>query len=198
MAGAALRGIGLAAPAAVETFGPVIDRLVERTTPGLRTYVVENSGVGTNYSAAIGRIESEGHALVRHGGAVTDNDLFVRATTGVAPDGSVILDKKSGLAVIPQSSTAFYSDALLARADLLIRDGYLDRAVAFVPHGADRVVIEGVNVGGATGRGFDRVSRVPGVVGPLRYDSGLSRATGVYQYDAMSGLWKTVTIYPVK
>lgn len=136
--------------------------------------------------------------MVRHGGAVTDNDLFVRATTGVAPDGSVILDRKSGLAVVPPSSTAFNSDALLARADLIIRDGYLDRAVAFVPPGADRVVIEGVNVGGTTGRGFDRVSRVPGVVSLLRYDNGLSRATGVYQYDAMSGLWKTVTIYPVK
>ncbi|WP_185735876.1 hypothetical protein, partial [Burkholderia stagnalis] len=198
VAGAALRGIGLAAPAALETFGPNIERFIERTTPGFRTYVVENSGVGTNYSAAIGRIESEGHAVVRHGGAVTDKDLFVRATTGVAPDGSVVLDRKSGLAVIPPSSTAFNSDALLARADFIIRDGYLDRAVAFIPPGADRVVIEGVNVGGATGRGFERVSRVPGVVGPLRYDNGLSRATGIYQYDAMSGLWKTVTIYPVK
>ena len=38
-----------------ETFGPNIERLIERTTPGFRTYVVENSGVGTNYSVAIGQ-----------------------------------------------------------------------------------------------------------------------------------------------
>ncbi|GAU06915.1 Rhs family protein [Burkholderia stabilis] len=189
---------GLERGAAV--FGPNLAHMSENflaRTGGL-SYVVDNGGVGTNYSAAIARIESEGHALVRHGGSVTDNDLFVRATTGVAPDGSVVLDKKSGLAVVPPSSTAFNSDALLARADLKIREGYLDRAIAFSPAGAERVVIEGVNVEAAVGRGFDRVSRVPGVAGPLRYDAGLSHATGVYQYDALSGLWKTVTIYPGK
>uniref|UniRef100_UPI001C2F516C LysM peptidoglycan-binding domain-containing protein n=1 Tax=Burkholderia sp. GbtcB21 TaxID=2824766 RepID=UPI001C2F516C len=198
--GAATRLTGAALERGAAMFGPNLARMSENylaKTGGL-SYVVENGGVGTNYSAAIARIESEGHALARHGGSVTDNDLFIRATTGVAPDRSVVLDRRSGLAVVPPSSTAFNSDALLARADLIIREGYLDRAIAFVPPGADRVVVEGVNVGAATGRGFDRVSRVPGVSGPLRYGNGLSRATGVYEYDALSGLWKTITIYPVK
>ncbi|KVG05594.1 hypothetical protein WJ24_26845 [Burkholderia vietnamiensis] len=193
-----LTGAGLERGAAV--FGPNLARMSENflARAGGLSYVVDNGGVGTNYSAAIARIESEGHALVRHGGAVTDNDLFVRATTGVAPDGSVVLDKRSGLAVLPRSSTAFNSDALLARADLKIRESYLDRAIAFSPPGAERVVIEGVNIGVDVGHGFDRVSRVPGVAGPLRYDAGLSHATGIYQYDALTGLWKTVTIYPEK
>ncbi|KWI79054.1 hypothetical protein WM08_30670 [Burkholderia ubonensis] len=197
--GAGTRLTGAALERGAATFGPNLARMAENLlakTGGL-SYVVDNSDVGTSYSAAIARIGSDGHALVRHGGSVTNDDLFVRATTGIAPDGSVVLDKKSGLAIIPQSSTAFNSDALLARADLIIREGYLDRAIAFVPPGADRVVVEGVNVGGIVGRGFDRVSKVPGVAGPLRYDNGLSRATGVYQYDALSGLWKTITIYPV-
>ena len=42
-------------------------------------------------TSAIQRIAREGHALERHGGAVTDEALRIRANTGVAPDGTVAL-----------------------------------------------------------------------------------------------------------
>jgi hypothetical protein len=55
-----------------------------------------------------------------------------------------------------------------------------------------------VDMGINIGRGFDRVSSVPGAAGPLQFNSNLSRVTAVYSYDAVAGFWRTVTIYPVK
>ncbi|MCC5626304.1 hypothetical protein [Nostoc sp. CHAB 5715] len=74
----------------------------------------------------------------------------------------------------------------------------MDRAIALRPPGAQRVTVEGVDMGANIGRGFDRLSSVPGAAGPLQFNSNLSRATAVYRYDAASGIWRTVTIYPVK
>jgi hypothetical protein len=142
------------------------------------------------------RLAQDGHALERHGGGITDNQLLTRALTGVAPDGSVVI--RNGQKVIPPSSTAFHSDALLAQADQLIRQNYLQRAIALSKPGVQQVTIDGVNMGLNIGRGFDRVSSVPGVVGPLQFSSSLYRATAVYRYDAVAGVWRTVTIYPVK
>ena len=168
-------------------------------------------GVGGNYviepqftlrlsgnltTSRLAELAREGHALDRHGGSVTDQQLMTRAHTGVAPDGSSVV--KDGQVRIPPSATAFNSDAMLAQADLLLRQDYLDRAVALSPVGAPLVTIEGVDVGAVVGRGYDRVTATPGGVGPLQYFSNLSRVTGVYRYDAASGTWQTVTIYPVK
>lgn len=145
---------------------------------------------------SLARIAQDGHALGRHGGLVTDEQLFARATTGIAPDGSSVV--RNGQTVIPPSSTAFNSDALLAQSDQFIRQNYLDRAITLSSPGAQRVTIEGVDMGMNIGRGFDRVSSVPGAVGPLQFNSSLSRATAVYSYDASAGAWRTITIYPVK
>uniref|UniRef100_UPI00124E8479 type VI secretion system tip protein TssI/VgrG n=1 Tax=Noviherbaspirillum aerium TaxID=2588497 RepID=UPI00124E8479 len=158
--------------------------------------VLLRGGAKSAVEAEIVRIGQEGHALIRHGGAVTDHQLFKRATTGIAPDGSSVI--KNGQIVIPPSSTAFNSDALLVQSDLLIRKNYLDRAIALSKPGVQRVTIEGVDTGKVIGRGFDRVSSVPGVVGPLQFHTNLSRATAVYDFDAAAGVWQTTTIYAVK
>jgi hypothetical protein len=181
--------------------GPVLSDATEAylARVGGLNYVTPVGG-GNSLAAAlqgeIARIGAEGHALLRHGESVTNTELFVRATTGVAPDGSVVV--KNGQVQIPPSSTAFNSNAALAQSDLLLRQNYLDRAVAFSPAGAPLVTIEGVDVGAVVGRGFDRITTTPGGVGPVQYFDNLSRVTGVYRYDAASGTWRTVTIYPVK
>jgi len=147
-------------------------------------------------AARLTQLSQEGHALGRHGGLVTDQQLMTRAYSGVAPDGSYVT--KNGQIQIPPSSTAFNTDALLAQSDLLLRQQYLDRAVALSNPGAQRVTIEGVETGSVVGRGYDRVTTTPGGVGPLQYHGNLTRVTGVYEFDAPSGTWRTVTIYPVK
>jgi len=48
----------------------------------------DNIAPGKNLSAQLDRLRAEGHALERHGGSITDEQLYVRAQTGVAPDGS--------------------------------------------------------------------------------------------------------------
>lgn len=59
-----------------------------------------NAGVVTNVlDNSLARIAQDGHALVRHGGFVTNEQLIARATTGVAPDGSYVI--RNGQKVIP-------------------------------------------------------------------------------------------------
>ncbi len=164
-----------------------------------RGAVGDLEGVGANVAArtnSLARIAQDGHALERHGGGVTDQQLLTRALTGVAPDGSSVV--RNGQTIIPPSATAFHSDALLAQSDQFIRRNYLDRAIALSIPGAQRVTIENVDMGINIGRGFNRVSSAPGAAGPLQFNSNLSRATAVYGYDAAAGVWRTVTIYPVK
>ncbi|EJL84603.1 hypothetical protein PMI15_02082 [Polaromonas sp. CF318] len=153
-------------------------------------------GASAKFDAELTRIAREGHALERHGGGVTDAQLLVRATTGVAPDGSVVI--RNGQTVVPPSSTAFNSSSLLTQSDLIIRQNYLDRAIALSSPGVQRITIEGVDMGVTVGRGYDRVSSVPGNAGPLQFNSALSRVTAVYDYDAATKTWRTTTIYPVK
>lgn len=131
-------------------------------------------------AARIADIAQEGHALTRHGGSVTDAQLLTRAHTGVAPDGSSVV--RNGQVQIPPSSTAFASDDLLAQADQLVRAKYLDRAIILSKPGAQRVTVEGVDMGKIVGRGYDRVTSIPGGVGPLQYRDNLSRVTAVYEY----------------
>lgn len=150
----------------------------------------------TRLKTEIARIGQDGHAIARHGGAVTDSQLFTRAMTGVAPDGSFLV--KNGSISIPPSSTAFHSNALLAHSDLFVRQNYLEQAIALSRPGAPQVAINGVDVGMVVGRGFERVSSVPGAFGPLRFNDDLSRVTAVYERDAVTGLWRTTTLYPVR
>ncbi|MNY19104.1 hypothetical protein D3C86_1525220 [compost metagenome] len=156
-------------------------------------FVGDNAVPNNGLRAEIDRISQEGHALIRHGGAVTDEQLYVRATSGIAPDGTSVV--RNGQTVVPPSSTAFYSDELLARSDLVIRRNYLARAIALSNPGVQRLTIEGVDLGGSFGRGYDRVSPSPGAVGPVRFHADLSRATGVYDYDVVTNSWLTTTIY---
>jgi YD repeat-containing protein len=146
--------------------------------------------------AEIDRIGQDGHALDRHGEDVTDDQLYTRATTGVAPDRSSVV--RNGQVVIPPTSSAFDSNELLVQSDLYIRQNYLERAIALSPSGAPQVAIDGVDMGGVVGRGFDRVSATPGAAGPLNFNSGMSRVTAVYAYDPAAGVWRTITIYPAK
>jgi filamentous hemagglutinin len=101
----------------------------------------------------ISSLTNEGHALARHGGAVTDDQLIARARTGIAPDLSV--DVRDGKVQVPRASTAFYSDELLARSDLFVRTQYLEQARIAQP-AAIRLTIIGVDVGQPVGRGYGR------------------------------------------
>lgn len=52
---------------------------------------------------------ADAHALARHGGSVTDEQLMNRSLTGVAPDGSVKL-ATNGTPILPPMLSAFHSD----------------------------------------------------------------------------------------
>ena len=183
-------GVKAAAGAAGALFGSM--KVIGRE----ESQSVLRNGTSTAFEAELLRIAQEGHALARHGGAVTDQQLFTRAITGIAPDGTSQL--KNGQVVIPPSATAFNSNALLAESDLAIRNSHLNQAIAASPAGAQRVVVKDADMGMVVGRGFDRVSLVPNVAGPLQFHNSLSRVTGVYDFDAAKRIWITTTIYPGK
>jgi hypothetical protein len=144
----------------------------------------------------VAELEKEGHAVVRHGGDVTNVQLLNRAFTGVAPDLSTVV--KGGQVVIPPSSTAFNSNELLVRADQVIREQYLNRALSIKGGNPSEIVVQGVDIGQVVGRGYDRVSSAVGGVGPLQYHDNLTRATAVLRYNTATSQWNTITIYPVK
>jgi hypothetical protein len=197
--GALGRGIGNRLGGSVDNVWGAEGKKPDGAGPQVGSGLGDVSTNGANTAAqsnSLARIAQDGHALERHGGGITDKQLLTRALTGVAPDGSFVV--RNGQMVIPPSSTAFHSDALLAQSDQIIRQNYLDRAIALSQPGAQRVTLEGVDMGINIGRGFDRVSSVPGAAGPLQFNSNLSRVTAVYSYDAVAGFWRTVTIYPVK
>jgi hypothetical protein len=135
------------------------------------------------------------HAFERHGGGVTDAQLETRARTGVAPDGS----KKvvGGKTVVPPNSTAFHSDELLVKADQAIRNGPLKAQIAADPSATVQKV-EGFDVGIDLGRGYSRIggSKQPDLQGPLELRKGITKATAVYEKNAATGEWQTITIYP--
>ncbi len=180
---------------------PEVAMMMAALPVGLNRQMLNSRGSGgavvpNKVQVELVRIATDGHALARHGGGVTDQQLLVRAATGVAPDGSSVV--RNDQVVVPPSSTAFNSDALLAQSDMLVRQNYLDRAIALSKPGTTRVTVEGVDTGTVIGRGYDRVSHVPGVQGPLQFHGDLSKVTAVYQYDATANVWRTITIYPVK
>ena len=133
------------------------------------------------------------HAVPRHGGVVTDEQLMQRARTGLTPDGYQAAQP-------PRLSTAFHSDALLVSTDKAIRqDGALQAAIAAAPPGAARVTVTPAMVGDLgqdLGRGFERLGTSPDLQGPLNLVEDLRSAQGVYGRDAVSGNWETITLYP--
>jgi len=157
-----------------------------------------NSGMefDNTFNSDIARLQMQGHSLERHGGNVTDGQLLTRSTTGVAPDGSRVT--RNGRVIIPPSSTAFNSDELLVNSDNVIRQNYLDEAIAQSNPGATRITIDKADMGTIVGRGYDRVSTRPGAEGPLKFNDNLTKVTAVYKLDTATNTWKTVTIYPVK
>jgi hypothetical protein len=150
---------------------------------------------GNPLAQRLADIADVGHALERHGSLVTDQQLVTRAITGVAPDGSFVL--RNGQVQIPPMSSAFNSDAALAQSDLYLRQNYLDQAIALNP-GEDSLSIVGVDVGDAVGRGYCRMTTTPtpDALGPIQLIDNLTRVTGVYRFDALTGMWKTWTLYP--
>lgn len=138
----------------------------------------------------------DAHAFERHGGGVTDAQLETRARTGVAPDGSSVV--KNGQTKIPPYSSAFYSDELLIEADQAIRNGPLQARIAADPT-ATVIRIDGFDVGQSLGRGYSRIGSAtyqPGMQGPLLMREGLTKATAIYEKNATTGVWETITIWP--
>jgi len=136
------------------------------------------------------RLRAEGHALERHGGAVTDKQLYVRAQTGVAPDGS-----KTRRGYTP-TSTAFNSDELLVQADDFLRNNYLDDAIKNAAPGTLRVKVS-ADTGVELGRGYIPVGKKTGLSGPLQKVDGLTNVEAWYVYDPAKNIWQTNTIYPI-
>ncbi|HAS6234259.1 TPA: hypothetical protein RQJ36_000496 [Vibrio vulnificus] len=108
-------------------------------------------------TAQLDRLRAEGHALERHGGSVTDEQLFVRARTGVAPDGS-----KTRRGYTP-TSTAFNSDELLVQADDFLRNNYLDDAIKNAEPGTLRIKVS-ADTGVDLGRGYVPVGKKNGAI----------------------------------
>ncbi|MBN0989607.1 hypothetical protein [Amphritea pacifica] len=141
-------------------------------------------------TAQLDRLRAEGHALERHGGSVTDEQLYVRARTGVAPDGS-----KTRRGYTP-TSTAFNSDELLVQADDFLRNNYLDNAVKNAEPGTLRIKVS-ADTGVELGRGYVPVGKKTGLSGPLKKVDGLTNVEAWYVYDPAKNIWQTNTIYPI-
>ena len=161
-------------------------------TPGPSGLPILRSGVtiGAGAAGRLGEIRSQGHALERHGGVVSDGDLVLRAYTGVAPDGSVMPGNRT------PDSTAFFSDTLLAQADDFLRANALPNAIASAAPGQIRLGVS-ADLGFPVGRGYLPVGRVVGLDGPLLRVDNITAVEAWYKYNAASGTWETTTIYPL-
>ncbi|WP_143708260.1 hypothetical protein [Ralstonia pickettii] len=143
------------------------------------------------------------HSLRRHGGSITDGQLMTRALTGVAPDNSVKLTK-SGQPILPPMSSAFHSDELLRLADRYVRsNGALANAIQNHP-GEPFVTVTPADVGDmelCLGRGYTRLgaSRLqPNLQGALQLIDNLRSVQGTYYFNATTGQWETVTLFPAR
>ncbi|MHA6823013.1 LysM peptidoglycan-binding domain-containing protein [Ralstonia pseudosolanacearum] len=143
------------------------------------------------------------HSLQRHGGSVTDGQLMIRALTGVAPDNSVKLTK-SGQPILPPMSSAFHSDQLLGYADQYVRsNGALANAIQNHP-GEAFVTVTPADVGDMglnLGRGYVRLggSRLqPDLQGAPQLIDNLRSVQGTYYFNATTGQWETVTLFPAR
>ncbi|MBN1008294.1 hypothetical protein [Amphritea pacifica] len=141
-------------------------------------------------TAQLDRLRAEGHALERHGGAITDEQLYARARTGVAPDGS-----KTRRGYTP-TSTAFNSDELLVNADDFLRNNYLDDAIKNAEPGTLRIKVS-ADTGVELGRGYIPVGKKTGQSGPLQTVNDLTNVEAWYVYDPAKNIWQTNTIYPI-
>lgn len=135
------------------------------------------------------------HAVERHGGAVTDDQLITRARTGVAPDGSQAK-------MAPKFSSAFNSDALLVETDQALRAGPLQAAIHANPN-ATNITLKAADVGDLgkdLGRAYERIGngKSADLQGPLREVTDLRSAQGTYELNQKTGQWETVTLFPVK
>lgn len=149
----------------------------------------------SNWDALTSHLDA--HALSVHGGAVTDADLVARARTGLKPNGDT--------GPIPPLSSAFYSDALLISTDQAVREGGgLASAIARQP-GESVVRVEAQDVGDLgmdLGYGYARLYKTGNLaaneaaVGPLQRIDGLSSAKGIYEFNPMTKIWETITVYP--
>ncbi len=137
------------------------------------------------------------HALERHGGVVTDEQLITRARTGLTAD------KHQG--PIPRLSSAFHSDQLLAQADAFVRSsGRLENARAS-NSSEFRIKLSDMpefrDLGADLGRGYAPVLKgdplkVGGYEGPLQRFDSLRGVSGVYEFDHATQRWLTHTLYP--
>jgi hypothetical protein len=172
--------------------------LVREGHSGIDSVVNEVNGAINSEHLSLVTSHPDAHALARHGGAVTDGQLFTRAQTGVAPDGSVSI--KNGQVRLPELATAFNSDLLLIEADQFVRNNQLRAAIASDPSKLVHT-IKGADVGQIVGRGFERVgggAYRPTTQGPLNFIDGLSKVQGTYEYNVVTGQWQTITIFPVR
>jgi hypothetical protein len=148
----------------------------------------------------VNRLLSEGHAIQRHGGAVTDQQLITRALTGRAPDGSIRLNPKTGDPILPPMSSAFHSDELLVLAEQTLRKKHLQKAIALSP-GQNIIRLNGIDLGFDLGRGFSRIGSSkfrPDLQGPPQLIDNLQKVDAVFKYDANTGKWVTDTIFPTR
>ena len=142
------------------------------------------------------------HSLARHGGDITDAQLMARALTGRAPDGTV--KEVKGKVILPPMSSAFNSDDLLLYADQELRKkgGVLEKKIkdsnspfiTIIPNDMDSFEFE-------LGRGFKRIGQSkfrPDLQGPIEKIDGLKKVQATYEFNAINGVWETITIFPSK
>ena len=143
-----------------------------------------------NLNNKLDRLRTEGHAIERHGGTITDDQLYRRAQTGIAPDGS---RTRRGYTPI---STAFHNDELLVQSDDYLRANYLDDAIKNAEPGTLRIKVT-ADTNNNIGRGYLPVGKRTGLQGPLHRADNLTAAEGWYVYDPVNSSWQTNTIYPI-
>ncbi|MEO9384104.1 hypothetical protein [Chromobacterium phragmitis] len=146
----------------------------------------------------------DAHSIVRHGGVVADPQLMHRSLTGVAPDGYVKIDGRSGKVILPPMSSAFHSGQLLAYADDVIRNGdVLATKIAQHP-GAQYVTLTPLDVGDLgynLGRGYTRIGGgklEPRLQGAPRLIDTLRSVQATYGLNSLTDRWEPVTIFPAR
>src|SRR5690554_834167 len=145
-------------------------------------------------------VHPNAHSIARHGGGVTNEQLKHRALTGVAPDGHVKVVK--GKTILPPMSSAFHSDELLVYADQFVRNnGPLETAIRRNP-GKTFITVKPADVGDLgvdLGRGFERISGSTlrtELQGAPRLVENLSSVQTTYEFNQVTKVWETITIFP--
>lgn len=95
-------------------------------------------------------------------------------------------------------ASAFHSDAHLVTADQMLRSGPLQQLIKAHPEQTLHK-IKAYDVSTDVGRGYVRVGVAkynPDTAGPPQFLPAMTRTTGVYEKNAATGIWETITIYP--